>query len=72
MKRKYSLIIIPDKKGERFSPSYCKCKECESIEKSNLEWIVFKQKTSIKTPLQIRMIKVVSKIESDIKKRKSI
>jgi hypothetical protein len=72
MKRKYSVTIIPDKKAETFSPSYCKCKECESIEKSNLEWNIFKEKTSNKTPLQIRMIKVVSKIESDIKKRKSI
>ena len=72
MKPKYSLTIIPDKKGETFSPSYCKCKKCESIEKSNLEWNVFKQKTSIKTPLQIRMIKVVSKIERSIKKQKNM
>lgn len=71
MKHVYSLRIIPDKKGESFSPSYCDCKECESMQKSNLEWNFFK-KTSVKTPLQIRMMKVVSKIESGIKKRKSM
>lgn len=72
MKRVYSLKIIPEKKEESFSPSYCDCKQCKSMKKSDLEWNIFKQKTSIKTPLQIRMIKVVSKIESDIKKRKII
>ena len=71
MKHVYSLRIIPDKKGEPFSPSYCVCKECESMQKSNLEWNFFK-KTSVKTPLQIRMMKVISKIESGIKKQKSM
>ena len=72
MKRKYSVRIIPDKKGEPFSLSYCNCKECESMQKSNLEWNVFKQKTSLKTPLQMRMLEVVSKIERRINKRKSV
>ena len=71
MKRVYSLKIIPEKKEESFSPSYCDCKQCKSMKKSDLEWNIFKQKTSIK-PLQIRMMKVISKIESGIKKQKSM
>jgi hypothetical protein len=72
MKRSYSLRIIPDKKGEPFSPSYCDCKECESMKKSHLEWKFFKKNTNIKTHLQTRMMKVVSKIERSIKKQKSM
>ncbi len=68
MKRTYSLKIISDKKGEPFSHSYCDCKECESMKKSQLEWKFFKKNTSIKTSLQKRMMKVVSKIERSIKK----
>jgi len=72
MKSKYSLRIISDKKIEPFSVSYCDCKKCESMQKSHLEWKFFKKNTSLKTSLQRRMIKVIAKIERDIKKIKSI
>lgn len=71
MKRVYSVKIIPEKKEDSFSPSYCDCKQCDLMQKSHLEWNIFK-KMSVKTPLQIRMMKVVSKIERDIKKRKNM
>lgn len=66
MKRKYSVIVIPEQEAESFSLSTCDCKECVLIHMSQIEWGSFKPITA----LQKRMIDVVSNIEKNIKDNK--
>jgi hypothetical protein len=60
----YSVNVIPDKEGEKFSPSFCKCKDCMIMHSTQLEWDTFTSKTK----LQKRMMAVISKIETREKK----
>lgn len=64
---KYSVTIVPDHEGEPFSESVCRCEICLSMHLANIEWDNFAPQTA----LQRNMKKVVSKIESDIRKRKT-
>lgn len=60
----YSVNVTPDKEGEKFSPSFCKCKDCMIMYSAQLEWDTFTSKTK----LQKRMMAVISKIETREKK----
>jgi hypothetical protein len=65
-KRKYSVVTIPDKKAETFSPSSCSCQKCKLMHISQLEWNSFIPETN----LQKQMMTVIETIESRIKNNK--
>lgn len=66
-KHKYSVSVIPDKEGEKFTSSSCKCKDCMLMHTSQLEWETFIPKTQ----LQKRMYSIISKIEKREKENKN-
>ena len=59
-KRKYSVTVLPDKDGEKFSKSSCNCDICLAMHTSQIEWNTFKPTTS----LQYRMKEIINKLET--------
>ena len=68
-KRKYSVTVTPDQKGEKFSPSFCNCNACQAMHIAQIEWDTFIPDTG----LQKRMKVVIEKLEKQgIDKNRSI
>ena len=59
-KRKYSVTVLPDNDGEKFSRSSCNCHFCLKMHASDVEWDTFKPNTR----LQYRMKEIVSKLQN--------
>ena len=59
-KRKYSVTVLSDKDGEKFSKSLCNCDICLHMHTSQIEWNTFKPTTN----LQYRMKEIVAKLET--------
>ena len=59
-KRKYSVTVLPDKDGEKFSKSLCNCDICMAMHTSQIEWNTFKPTTG----LQYRMKEIIAKLET--------
>jgi hypothetical protein len=65
-KRKYSVIIVPDKASEKFRMSSCNCDSCNLMHESIKKWETYTPETT----LQRNMKKIVAKLEKDIDVRK--
>lgn len=62
--RKYSVTVVPEKDEEVFTRSECKCMQCLLMHAAVEEWETFVPETK----LQESMLKIVSKLEKDIKR----